>query len=68
MEINLLQEVAKGLAANRAKIQDLMTKTFMGRRKWVINDLPVIRDILIRFPPLQNKSIVSTIIQYSSLL
>ena len=44
---------------NQVKIKDLMEKTFKQRRKWIVNDRPLVLEVIERFPPLSNSTNVS---------
>lgn len=45
---------------SQVKIKDLMEKTFNGRRKWIVNDRPLVAEVLKAFPPLGESKDVSS--------
>ena len=61
-DLLLLQsEIAKA-HPKRKVIRKLMKTTFMGRRKWILSDRPVVSEILDCFPQLKKVKYVSYIV------
>ena len=46
---------------SKKKVKRLLKSTFMGRRKWVIDDIPPVRTVLDVYPALQKSRYVSYI-------
>ncbi len=55
----LKQECDKKRKKNHARIKELMDETFIGRRTWILNDRPLVTEVLDTFPPLSTTKAVS---------
>lgn len=54
----LMQEVEK-LKPNMDNVKELMLRTFVRRRKWILDESHLVVDIYKKYPFLKKKSIVS---------
>lgn len=56
----LSAEYAKEQPSRKA-VKRLSKKTFHGRRHWILQDSPAVRDVLATFPALRKETFVSVI-------
>lgn len=66
-KISELHEEVEKDKPSKKKVSSLMKDTFTKRRQWITQDLPEVKEILEKFPPLKKARMVRTYFVYSSV-